>query len=276
MLTHKEKLLLVDTDTPAIPISLQAELLGVSRSSIYYVPRADPDDLQAARALDELYTRFPFYGSRRLRLALNDYYGIAIGRDHVRRLMRLMELETIFPKKNTSKPHPGHKIYPYLLRNLAITKPNHVWGTDLTYIPLENGFCYLVAIIDWFSRYVLAWELSPTMETTFCARALRSALTRATPDIFNSDQGAQFTAEEFVSVLEATSAKISMDGRGRCLDNIFTERLWRTVKYEDIYLNQYRTIEETYDGLTKYFPFYNRERRHQSLGYKTPATIYLG
>lgn len=281
MLTHKDKLLLVDKDHPVVPVSAQAELLGISRSSVYYVPRIDPEDVKITRALDELYTRFPFYGSRRLQLALEDYYRISICREHVQRLMRLMGLEAIYPKKNTSIPHPGHKIYPYLLRNLAITHPNQVWGTDLTYIPLEAGFCYLVAIIDWFSRYVLSWELSANMETAFCARALKAALTKATPDIFNSDQGAQFTAEEFVSILETTTAKISMDGRGRCLDNIFTERLWRTVKYEDVYLKRYRTIEETYDGLTKYFPFYNNERRHQSLGhqslgYKTPETAYLG
>lgn len=226
-------------------------------------------------ALDELYTRLPFYGSRRLKFALEDYYGIAVCREHVQRLMRLMGLEAIYPKRNTSRPHPGHKIYPYLLKNLAITRPNQVWGTDLTYIPVEDGFCYLVAIIDWFSRYVLTWELSKNMEMKFCARALKAALKIATPNIHNSDQGAQFTAEEYVGILEVTTAKISMDGRGRCLDNIFTERLWRTVKYEDIYLKRYRTMEETYTGLTKYSPFYNNERRHQALGYRTPGMVYL-
>lgn len=276
MLTHKEKVLLVDKERPFIPITVQAELLGISRSSLYYVPRIDPEDVTMMHALDALYTKHPYYGSRRLKLALEDGYGIYACRERVQRLMRLMGIEALYPKKHTSAPHPGHKIYPYLLRNLAITCPNQVWGTDLTYLPLENGFCYLVAIIDWFSRYVLAWELSLTMETAFCARALKSALAQAIPGIHNSDQGTQFTAEEYVSILEATTAQISMDGRGRCLDNIFTERLWRTVKYEDIYLKRYRTIEETYDGLMQYFPFYNTERRHQSLGYKTPETVYLG
>jgi len=268
--------LLVDKDGSSVPISTQAKLLGVSRSSIYYAPRVDPEDVKIMHALDGLYTKRPYYGSRRLQLALEDDYGLRACRERVQRLMRLMGLEAIYPKKHTSAPHPGHKIYPYLLRNMPIIRPNQVWGTDITYVPLEDGFCYLTAIIDWFSRYVLAWELSATMETAFCARALRSALQKARPDIHNSDQGAQFTAEEYVSILEANTVQISMDGRGRCLDNIFTERLWRTVKYEDIYLKRYRTITEAYDGLTEYLPFYNSERRHQSLGYQTPEAIYLG
>lgn len=266
---------MIDKAHPNISISKQAKLLGMSRSSIYYVSRVDPEELKIIHALDRLYTAYPFYGSRRLKLALADEYNITICRQYVQHLMRKLGIEAIYPHKKTSIPHPEHKIYPYLLRNLVITKPNHVWGTDITYIPLESGFCYLVAIIDWFSRYVISWELSETMETSFCIRALRSALTKANPDIHNSDQGSQFTAKEYLNTLETNDVQISMDGRGRCLDNIFTERLWRTVKYEDIYLKHYRTIEETYEGLQQYFPFYNNKRRHQSLNYKTPEEVYV-
>ena len=232
------------------------------------------EDLAALHALDQLYTKRPFYGSRNMRHALRDKYGIFIGRDHVRRLMRVLGMEAIYPKKNTSLPAPGHQIYPYLLRGYEIYRPNQVWGTDITYIRMEQGFCYLTAIIDWYSRYVVAWELSGTMETGFCTRALRSALSRAIPDIHNSDQGSQYTSHEYTKVLKQQKIQISMDGRGRCMDNIFTERLWRTVKYEDIYLKQYRTIEEVRSGLTHYFPFYNEDRPHQSLKYKTPGEIY--
>lgn len=228
------------------------------------------------RALDELYTVYPFYGSRKMCLALVDDYGIHLCRDHVQRLMRQMGIEALFPKYRTTLPAPGHTIYPYLLRNLPILRPNQVWSTDMTYVPLPNGFCYLTAIIDWYSRYVLAWELSETMDGAFCVRALKSALARAIPDIHNSDQGSQYTAHEYVNTLEAHHIQISMDGRGRCLDNIFIERLWRSVKYEDIYLKQYRTITETYDGLSRYFSFYNTKRRHQGLKDRTPEEVYLG
>lgn len=255
-------------------MSRQAELLTLSRSSIYYVPRVDQEEVLVLSALDRVYTRYPFYGSRRLRWALADEYGLWLNRKRIQRLMHQLGIEAIYPHKHTSVPAKGHKIYPYLLKNMAITRPNQVWGSDLTYVPLEGGFCYLVAIIDWFSRYVLAWELSETMEAVFCTRALKTALAKAIPDFHNSDQGAQFTAEEYLSLLEATTARISMDGRGRALDNIFTERLWRTVKYEDIYLKQYRTIAEAYEGLGDYFSFYNQKRRHQSLSYKTPEEIY--
>ncbi|HBW74047.1 MAG TPA: IS3 family transposase [Candidatus Magasanikbacteria bacterium] len=190
--------------------------------------------------------------------------------------MRLLGIQAIYPKHTTTIPAPGHKIYPYLLRNVPVLRPNQVWSTDITYIPIEHGFCYLTVILDWFSRYVLAWELSETMETEFCARALKSALGKAIPEIHNSDQGSQFTSMEYTGLLTANNIQISMDGRGRCLDNIFVERLWRSVKYEDIYLKYYRTIEETFAGLERYFPFYNNKRRHQSLAYKTPEEIYLG
>ncbi|MBI5222343.1 MAG: IS3 family transposase [Candidatus Magasanikbacteria bacterium] len=262
-------------NNPKLSISRQAELLTLSRSNVYYVSRINTEELKRLRALDKTYTKYPFYGSRRLKFALEDDYRIFICREQVQRLMHILGIQAIYPRQQTSIPTPGHRIYPYLLKNLAIIRPNQVWSTDITYIPLEHGFCYLTAILDWFSRYVLAWELSETMETEFCARALKSALAKATAEIHNSDQGSQFTSLEYLGLLETNKIQISMDGRGRCLDNIFTERLWRTVKYEDIYLKTYRTIEETYEGLGKYFPFYNNKRRHQSLGYKTPAEMYV-
>lgn len=258
-----------------LSIARQAELLDISRSSIYYLPKTPVEDLRIMHDLDELYTQYPFYGSRRMKFALWDEYGIATCREHVQRLMRLMGIEAIYPKKNTSLPTPGHKIYPYLLRHLAIIRPNQVWGTDITYVRLEDGFCYLTVILDWFSRYVLAWELSETMETDFCLRALNTALARAIPEIHNSDQGSQFSSNDYTGMLETHQISISMDGRGRCMDNIFTERLWRAVKYEDIYLKHYRTINEAYEGLGNYFPFYNQKRRHQALDYQTPEKIYL-
>lgn len=224
--------------------------------------------------LDALYTRLPFYGSRRMQDALKDEYAIRICREHVQRLMREMGIEAIYPHRRTSVPTEGNPIYPYLLRNLAITRPNQVWGTDITYVRLEHGFCYLTAMLDWFSRAVLAWEVSEKMDVSFCATSLRSALTRATPEIHNSDQGSQFTSKEYTGILDARGVRISMDGRGRCMDNIFTERLWRTVKYEEVYLKSYRTIEEARENLTSYFTFYNTQRRHQSLHNKTPAQVY--
>lgn len=211
-----------------------------------------------------------------MRHALRDDYGIRIGRDHVRRLMKVLGIEAIYPKKNTSLPAPGHQIYPYLLRGYDIYRPNQVWGTDITYIRLTKGFCYLTAIIDWYSRYVVSWELSDTMEKEFCMTSLRSALQKAIPEIHNSDQGSQFTSAEYLQLLETDKVKISMDGRGRCMDNIFTERLWRSVKYEEVYLKDYRTIEEARAGLTDYFPFYNNERRHQGINDRIPADVYYG
>lgn len=275
-LTVPEKRLIIDNSNKEISLSRQAELLTMSRSSIYYVPNVDAEELRIMNALDRLYTKYPFYGSRKLRWALADEYDVSVCRQYVQHLMRRMGIEAIYPHKKTSISHPEHTKFPYLLRNLAIVRPNQVWGTDITYIPLKEGFCYLVAIIDWFSRYVLAWELSETMETEFCARALTAALKIATPEIHNSDQGSQFTANEYLDILRGTTAHISMDGRGRCLDNIFTERLWRSVKYENVYPRGYQTISDAYDGFIEYFPFYNQKRLHQSLEYQTPATIYFG
>lgn len=275
LVTHQQKIALIEK-SEKVPVSRQAQLLGVSRSSVYYAPRVNYVDIRITHALDALYTKRPYYGSRRLKFALEDDYGIAICREHVQRLLRLMGIEAIYPKHRTTLAAPGHRIYPYLLRQVAIVRPNQVWSTDITYIPLTDGFCYLTVILDWYSRYVLSWELSETMETDFCSRALKSALARAIPEIHNSDQGSQYTSLEYTRLLSAKNIQISMDGRARYLDNIFTERLWRSVKYEDIYLKHYATFTETYEGLSLYFTFYNEERRHQALGYQTPKTMYSG
>lgn len=226
------------------------------------------------RLLDEQYTRTPFYGIRRMRAWLATQ-GHVVNHKCVGRLLRLMGLEAIYPKPKLSTPAQGHRIYPYLLRNVAIVRVNQVWSTDITYIRLRGGFAYLVAIIDWFSRYVLAWELSVTLDASFCLAALEWALVRARPEIFNSDQGSQFTSIDFTSRIEAAGSQVSHDGKGRALDNIFVERLWRSLKYEDVYLKDYVTVEEARHGLGLYFAFYNRERLHQSLNYRTPEAVYL-
>lgn len=208
-------------------------------------------------------------------VALDRTYGILAGRDAVRTAMQTLGIQALYPGPKTSIPHPEHMVYPYLLQGVAAARPNHVWGTDITYIRLESGFCYLVAMLDWYSRKVLTWSLSNSLDTSFCTDMLREALSRATPEIHNSDQGAQFTSNEYLALLHAHDGiRISMDGRGRCMDNIFTERLWRTVKYEDVYLKGYSTIEEVREGFTTYFRFYNTERPHQSLGYQTPDEVY--
>lgn len=228
-------------------------------------------------AIDRLFTAYPFYGVPKMQAALNREYGIAIGRDHTRRLMRLMGLEAVYPKqrKYTSIADKQHAVYPYLLRNVPATHPNHIWGSDITYIRLERGWCYLVAIIDWFSRYVVGWELSVTMESAFCIDVMADAIARhGIPDISNTDQGSQFTDKDFVAALKTNNIQISMDGRGRCFDNIFTERLWRSVKYEEVYLKSYQAIEDARTNLAAYFRFYNETRPHQALGYRTPAEVY--
>ena len=222
------------------------------------------------RQLDQLYIKCPFYGSRKMAEMLG------VNRKRIQRLMRLMGIEAIYPKPRTTQKVAGHKIYPYLLRDLAIIRPDQVWSIDITYIPMRQGFLYLVAVMDWFSRYVLAWRLSNTLQGVFCLEALDAALLGNQPEIFNSDQGSQFTANSFTSRLENQGIKISMDGRGRALDNVFIERLWRSVKYEEVYLNQYRDGWEAEDRLAAYFEFYRTERIHQSLGYQTPAEVYFG
>jgi putative transposase len=267
---------LVEKEHEKLSIRRQCELLSVPRSGIYYVekPRVS-DDLEVMNRIDVIYTRTPFYGSRKIAKELSLELEIAVNRKKVQRLMREMGIHGIAPGPNTSKPHPGHKIYPYLLRNYAIERSNQVWSTDITYIPMNRGYMYLVAIIDWFSRYVLSWELSNTQDIEFCLKALSDAVSQAKPEIFNTDQGSQFTSEKFTGVLKNKGIKISMDGRGRALDNIFVERLWRTVKYENVYLNDYQNVSDLRQGLKDYFDFYNQKRLHQSLSYLTPAQVHF-
>ncbi len=224
--------------------------------------------------IDKIFTAHPFYGKRRIRIILKQM-GYAVGVKYIRMLMRKMSLQAIYPKKNTSLPNQTHKVYPYLLHDVEILKPNHVWSTDITSIRLHSGFVYLIAVIDWYSRYVISWRISITMEKDFCIEALEEGLSKGIPEIFNSDQGAQFTSVEFTEKLQEKDIQISMDGKGRCLDNIFVERLWRTVKYEEVYLKNYATPLEAIKGLKEYFHFYNHTRPHQSLNYQTPAQIYF-
>lgn len=252
----------------------QCELLGLARSSWYYRPAGESaETLELLRLLDEQYTRTPFYGVRRMAAWLRSR-GHAVNIKRVRRLRRLLGIEAIYPKPTTSAPAPGHRIYPYLLRGVPITSADQVWSSDITYVRLERGWLYLVAILDWYSRYVLAWEVSNTLDGDFCVAALDRALARGRPTIFNTDQGSQFTSHAFTGRLQAAAAQISMDGRGRALDNVFVERLWRSVKYEEVYLKSYPTVPAAIDGLGAYFRFYNEERLHQALAYRTPAAVY--
>lgn len=258
-----------------ITIHRQCELLSLSRSGFYYIPvEEDQFNLKIMRRIDEQYTRTPFYGVRRMTQWLIEQ-GYAVNRKRVRRLMRLMALEAVYPKPRLSLASKENRKYPYLLRGLVIDRPNQVWSADITYIRLGSGFVYLVAIIDWFSRYVLSWEISTTLEKEFCIKALRKALQVATPEIFNTDQGVQFTSDDFIKILEDKKIKISMDGAGRAFDNIFVERLWRTVKYEEVYLHSYQTVKEARLNLESYFHFYNSERFHQALNYETPEQKYF-
>ncbi len=266
--------MLIEHQNESMSIKRQAELLGVTRSRVYYEPRVDPYNLELTHLIDEQYTKTPFYGSRRMREALKRK-GYFVNRKRVQRLMGIMGIEAIYPKKNLSKPSPGCKIYPYLLRDRKITRVNEVWGTDITYIRMRHGWVYLVAIMDWASRYVLSWEISTTLEADFCIRALDRALSITDPEIFNSDQGGQFTSIAFSKCLEERNIQISMDGRGRATDNVFTERLWRSVKYEEVYLNDYATVNEAKESIGNYMDFYNQERPHQSLDYQTPAEVYF-
>ena len=255
----------------------QCELLGVSRSGLYYEPEpTSTDELALMRRIDELHLKYPFYGSRNIAHTLSSE-GVPVNRKCVQRLMRVMDLESLAPKPNTSLPAPEHTKYPYLLRKLSISRVNQVWATDITYIPLSRGFAYLVAIMDWYSRLVLAWRLSNTLDTGFCIEALQEALWRfPQPEIFNTDQGAQFTAEAFTRVLLEREIKVSMDGKGRCIDNIFVERLWRSLKYEEVYLHAYDSPLQARGGIGAYLNFYNLKRPHQALGYQTPDAFYRG
>jgi putative transposase len=249
--------------------------LGLPRSTLYY-ELAEPgrEDLELMRLIDEQYLKTPFYGSRKMKRHLLSV-GHCVNRKRVQRLMRRMGLEAIYPKPRTSQANPEHKVFPYLLRDLSIVRPNQVWAADITYVPMHRGFLYLVAVLDWYSRYVVAWRLSNTLETHFCVEALEAALELAIPEIFNTDQGAQFTALAFVDHLQQAGVQVSMDGRGRALDNVFVERLWRSVKYEEVYLRSYETVPELARGLRAYFEFYNYERYHQALDYRTPAEVHF-
>ena len=265
----------IDASDTEYSVREQCKLLDLNRSTWYYepVPLSEEDRI-LMDLLDAQYTKTPFYGVRNMTTYLRQL-GYAIGKDRTRTLLRTMGLSARFPKPNLSKPHPENRIYPYLLRDFDVVRPNQVWCSDITYIRLSWGFAYLVAIVDWYSRCVLSWRLSNTLEADFCVEALREAIEKyGAPDVFNTDQGTQFTSQEFISVLTSHSISISMDGRGRCLDNIFVERLWRTVKYENVYLKGYQTIPEARMGLAEYFEFYNKERFHQSLDNKTPWAVY--
>ena len=257
-----------------LSVSQQCELLGLSRSSYYYEPATESVANLALMALiDKEYTAHPFLGSRGMRSWLRRE-GHQVNRKRVQRLMRLMGLEAVYPKPRLSVGGAGHKVYPYLLRNVSIERVNQVWSTDITYIPMPNGFMYLTAVIDWYSRYVLSWKLSNTLDVEFCLEALEESLSQGCPEVFNTDQGVQFTSASFTGRLEAAGAKVSMDGKGRCLDNVFVERLWRTVKYEYVYLWRPEVVPALAAGLATYFGYYNEERSHQSLADRTPAEAY--
>lgn len=266
---------MIEPEHAELSISQQCQLLGLARSSYYYQPVSESEEnLLLMRLLDEQYTRTPFYGTRKMTAWLNAQ-GYPVERKRVRRLLRLMGLEAIYPKPKISIPGVVEQRYPYLLRGMSIDRCNQVWSCDITYIRLARGFIYLMAIMDWFSRYVLSWEVSITLDTNFCVEALDGALRSGKPEIFNTDQGVQFTSHEFIQRLKTADVKISWDGRGRALDNIFVERLWRSVKYEEVYLKDYQTVPEAVSSLRDYFTFYNHERFHQALDYQTPAQVYL-
>jgi putative transposase len=273
-LALEDKRRLVEVDNSQISLRRQCQLLGLHRSGLYYQPSAESaENLQLMNLLDEQYTRTPFYGVRRMTAWLNQQ-GRDVNEKRVRRLLREMGLEAIYPKPRLSQPALGAQVYPYLLKDVGIKAVDQVWSTDITYIRLVGGFIYLMAILDWYSRYVVEWEVSVTLDGSFCIAALERALLRGQPEIFNTDQGSQFTSQSFTGKLLAAGIRISMDGRGRALDNIFVERLWRSVKYEEVYLKDYRNVVEAKRGLGDYFEFYNGERLHQSLGYQTPEEVY--
>jgi putative transposase len=259
-----------------LPIQKQAKVLEISRSTVYYEPRPiSAEDLWLMRQIDELHLNYPFAGSRMLRDLLRQQ-GLEVGRRHIKTLMRRMGVEALYRRPNTTQPAPGHRIYPYLLRGLSITRPNQVWAMDITYIPMARGFVYLAAVVDWFSRGVLAWKLSITMETSFCIETLEEALSKnEKPEIFNTDQGSQFTSEAFIARLKEEGIRISMDGRGRWRDNVFVERVWKSIKYEEVYLHAYESVREARESIGRYLEFYNSVRPHSSLGALTPDQVYF-
>ena len=264
---------LIVSEAP-LPLSRQCELLGISRTAYYYRPvDVSEDDLVRMRILDEVFTKHPYYGARRLSDELSER-GHPACRAHVSRLMRVMGIEAVYPKPRLSLPDKENRVFPYLLRDVKVERPNQVWSSDITYIRLHSGFCYLTAVMDWYSRYVLSWELSLSLDSLFCVEAMRTALLRGEPEIFNSDQGCQYTSRDFQSVFADTSVRLSMDGKGRAYDNILNERLWRTVKYEEVFLKDYATLFDARDNLGEYLEFYNTGRRHSSLGRKTPSAVY--
>jgi putative transposase len=274
-LPRSERVALVDWADRELPLNVQAELLSLNRSGLYYQPvPPSPDELWIKRRIDEIYTQWPFYGSRRITVELQKE--LTINRKAVQRHMREMGLAGICPGPNLSQRRQEHAIFPYLLRNLTATRPNHVWGVDITYVRLRGGWLYLVAVLDWYSRYVVSWELDQTLEMPFVLEAVDRALAQATPTIWNSDQGSHFTSPQYIDRLKQAEVQISMDGKGRALDNIFTERLWRTVKYEEVYLHDYAHPKEARQQLAHYFEFYNYQRPHQALDYRTPAQLYFG
>lgn len=265
---------LLEPDHPTLSLRRQCDLLDLPRSTAYYTPASEsPDNLALMREIDGVYLENPSYGSRSLTAVLANS-GWAVNRKRVQRLMRLMGIAGVTPRRNLSRPHPGHRVFAYLLRNVAITHPDQVWSTDITYVPLRGGFVYLVAVMDWYSRYVLSWRLSNRLDGGFCLEALDEALAHGKPEVFNTDQGTQFTSGAFVNRLLDRSIAVSMDGRGRALDNVFIERLWKSVKYQEIYLRNYETAADVEEGLTLYFAKYNHERPHQSLDNLTPAKVY--
>jgi len=270
-----ERRSLIEPSNPHFSTRKQSEMLCLHRSGLYYKPtKVNIEDLRLMRAIDEEYLQRPYYGRRRMTLAMRAR-GFCVGPKKVRSVMRKMGLEEIYPKRNLSQPNKEHKKYPYLLRELKIDHSDYVWAGDITYIPLIGGFGYLFAIIDWFSRYIIAWELSNLLDTSFCIEAVDKGLLKATPEIFNTDQGVQFTSCNFTKRLEEAGIQISMDGKGRALDNVFVERLWRSVKYEDIYLKGYTSLREVREGLGRYFEFYNEKRPHQGIENRTPAEVYF-
>jgi putative transposase len=266
---------MVEPDHPRISIHRQCELLGLPRGSYYRQPAGEKDqNLELMRLIDEIYTKYPFFGSRQIRNHINNQ-GHRVNRKRVQRLMRLMGLEAVAPGKRTSLPNRKHKVYPYLLGHLNINRPNQVWCSDITYIRLKHGFAYLTVVMDWYSRCILSWELSVTMDESFCVSALERAIRRyGCPDIFNTDQGSQYTGAAFTGILKEHGIRISMDGKGRAMDNIMVERLWRSLKYEDIYLKDYGSVEELLEGLRRYFSFYNKVRPHKAFGGRTPWEAY--
>jgi putative transposase len=267
----------VNEDDRRFSIRRRCEMLGVDRSGLYYEPHPETQkNLDLMGRIDRVYTAYPFYGSRRIGVQLESQLKKAVSRKRVQRLMRLMGIEAIYQKPRTSIPHPDHKVYPYLLRDVPIVRPNQVWSTDITYVGLAGGFVYVTAVIDWYTRFVLSWGLSNTMDVEFCLDASESALaTGATPEVFNTDQGSQYTSPKFTGALEARGIQVSMNGRGRALDNVFVERLWRSYKYEEVFIHDYSGVREATAACDRYFHFYNNERPHQSLGYTTPASAYF-